>query len=54
MMDFLLKLWKALRMPKSLQLRVVRLLEDQFLALRQGLLVYAALDLSSEVPNKWV
>ena len=31
MMDFLLKLWKALRMPKSLQLRVVRLLEDQFL-----------------------
>ena len=31
MMDLLLKLWKALGLSKLLQLRVIRLLEDQFL-----------------------
>lgn len=31
MMNLLLKLWKALRLPKNLQLRIIRLLEDQFL-----------------------
>lgn len=31
MTDLLLKLWKALRMSKLMQLRILRLLEDQFL-----------------------
>lgn len=31
MMDFLLKLWKKLRMSKLLQLRILRIFEDQFL-----------------------
>lgn len=31
MRDLLLKLWKALRMPKGVQLRILRIFEDQFL-----------------------
>lgn len=38
MMKFLLKIWKKLNLPKSFQLRIVRLFQDQFLVGVTGLI----------------